>query len=155
MRYILILLLGLIVATAQARVEVHTFDSPEQEARYNQLIDELRCLVCQNQNLADSNAELAVDMRRKTYEMVREGRSKKEVADFMVERYGEFVLYRPPFNSNTLLLWIGPFVILIAGVAIMLRTIANRRRETGAVVDQKSLQAAASLLETEQEKKDT
>jgi cytochrome c-type biogenesis protein CcmH len=155
MRYILILLLGVVVATAQARVEVHTFDSPEQEARYNQLIDELRCLVCQNQNLADSNAELAVDMRRKTYEMVREGRSKKEVADFMVERYGEFVLYRPPFNSNTLLLWIGPFVILIAGVAIMLRTIANRRRETGAVVDQKSLQAAASLLETEQEKKDT
>lgn len=155
MRYMLILLLGLTAASAQARVEVHTFDNPEQEARYNQLIDELRCLVCQNQNLADSNAELAVDMRRKTYEMVREGRSKKEVADFMVERYGEFVLYRPPLNSNTLLLWIGPFVILVAGVAIMLRTIARRRRDTAQVVDQKSLQAAAALLETEQDKKDS
>lgn len=154
MRYVLILLFGLVTTTAQARVEVHAFDNPEQEARYNQLIDELRCLVCQNQNLADSNAELAVDMRRKTYEMVREGHSKKEVADFMVERYGEFVLYRPPFNTNTLLLWIGPFVILVVGVAVMLRTIA-RRRDAAAVVDQKSLQAAASLLEPEQEKKDT
>ncbi len=154
MRYVLMLLFGLVTTTVQARVEVHTFDNPEQEARYNQLIDELRCLVCQNQNLADSNAELAVDMRRKTYEMVREGHSKKEVADFMVERYGEFVLYRPPFNTNTLLLWIGPFVILVVGVAVMLRTIA-RRRDAVAVVDQKSLQAAASLLEPEQEKKDT
>ena len=154
MRYLLIVLFGLAAATAQARVEVHTFDNPEQEARYNQLIDELRCLVCQNQNLADSNAELAVDMRRKTYEMVLEGHSKKEVADFMVERYGEFVLYRPPFNTNTLLLWIGPFVILVVGVAIMLRTIA-RRREAAPAVDQRSLEAAASLLEPEQEKKDT
>jgi cytochrome c-type biogenesis protein CcmH len=154
MRYMLILLLGLTTTTVQARVEVHTFDNPEQEVRYNQLIAELRCLVCQNQNLADSNAELAVDMRRKTYEMVREGHSKKEVADFMVERYGEFVLYRPPFNANTVLLWIGPFVILIAGVSIMLRTIA-RRRDTAQVVNQKSLHAAASLLETEQEKKDS
>lgn len=155
MRYMLILLLGLTAAAVQAKVEVHTFDNPEQEVRYNQLIDELRCLVCQNQNLADSNAELAVDMRRKTYEMVREGHSKKEIADFMVERYGEFVLYRPPFNANTMLLWIGPFVILIAGVSIMLRTIARRRGDTAQVVDQKSLRAAASLLETEQEKKDT
>ena len=155
MRYMLILMFGLLAATAQARVEVHTFDTPEQEARYNQLIDELRCLVCQNQNLADSNAELAVDMRRKTYEMVREGHSKKEIADFMVERYGEFVLYRPPFNSNTLLLWIGPYVILVAGVAIMLLTIAVRRRDNTAAVDQKSLQTAAVLLETEQDKKDS
>jgi len=143
-------LLGLMLAfAAQAKVEVLEFESPAHEARYNKLIAELRCLVCQNQNLADSNAELAVDLRRKTYEMVSKNRSEKEIASFMVQRYGDFVLYRPPFNSSTLLLWIGPFIILLIGVGLLIRTIRRRRAEQGVNVDDASLKAAANLLDSD------
>jgi len=127
--WIFLLLFPLIV---MARVEVYQFDDPVKEARYKQLIDELRCLVCQNQNLADSNAELAQDMRRITYEMVSRGESDEQVVAFMVQRYGEFVLYRPPFQTSTAMLWIGPFIIL--GVAVLVLLIIIRRR-TGEKAD--------------------
>ena len=143
-----------LTATAQARVEVHTFDSAAQEERYNNLIAELRCLVCQNQNLADSNAELAVDLRRKTYEMVKQDKSETEIADYMVDRYGEFVLYRPPLNRNTLLLWVGPFIILLIGVGLLIRTIRRRRAEQTAGIDDAQLQAAATLLDADRDKRD-
>jgi len=144
----------LLVFGAQAKVEVLSFDTPEHEERYNKLIAELRCLVCQNQNLADSNAELAVDLRRKTYELVSKDKSEKEIATYMVDRYGEFVLYRPPLNSNTLLLWTGPFIILLIGVGLLIRTIRRRRAEQGINVDDASLKAAASLLDSESDKRD-
>lgn len=136
---------------ALARVEVKQFETPEEQARYDKLIDELRCLVCQNQNLADSNSELAVDMRRKTYEMVREGKSSDEIADFMVERYGDFVLYRPPLNTTTLILWIGPFVILVIGVTLLIRTIIKRRATSDATVDDARLATAAALLDADKD----
>ena len=94
---------------AQAAIESYNFDTAEQEEAYNKLIFELRCLVCQNQNLADSNAELAQDLRREVYKMISSGQSENEVVDFMVARYGDFVLYRPPMNTSTALLWVGPF----------------------------------------------
>ncbi len=151
------LLAGLLVLTlafaAHARVEVHNFDSPEQEARYNKLIAELRCLVCQNQNLADSNAELAVDLRRKTYEMVKQDHSEKEIADFMVDRYGEFVLYRPPLNRNTLLLWAGPFLILLIGLVLLIRTIQKRRAQQAVAVNADALKTAATLLDDDNDKR--
>ncbi len=147
-------LLALLLASgAAARVEVYEFDNPEQETRYNKLIGELRCLVCQNQNLADSNAELAVDLRRKTYSMVKADKSEREIADFMVARYGEFVLYRPPLNANTLLLWAGPFVILVLGVGLLIRTIRRRRDAQPAEIDQAKLETAAALLDTDQDRK--
>jgi cytochrome c-type biogenesis protein CcmH len=139
----------LIGADASARVEVKEFDTPEQQAKYEKMIDELRCLVCQNQNLADSNSELAIDMRRKTYEMIKEGKSSEEVADFMVERYGDFVLYRPPLNQTTLLLWIGPFIILVIGVAVLIRTITKRRAMSDSTVDRSRLETAAALLDAD------
>ncbi len=145
--FIAILLTAVLALPAQARVEVVQFDTPEQQARYNKLIAELRCLVCQNQNLADSNAELAVDLRRKTYELVKQDKSEQEIAGYMVDRYGEFVLYRPPFNRNTLLLWLGPFIILLVGVGLMIRTILRRRGDTDAGIDDASLETAASLLD--------
>jgi len=142
--------LGLLLAfAAQAKVEVLEFESPEHEERYNKLVAELRCLVCQNQNLADSNAELAVDLRRKTYEMVSKDKSEKEIATYMVQRYGDFVLYRPPLNSSTLLLWVGPFIILLIGVSLLIRTIRRRRAEQGVNVDDASLKAAANLLDSD------
>lgn len=145
---------ALLLASAHARVEVHDFDSPAQEERYNNLIAELRCLVCQNQNLADSNAELAVDLRRKTYEMVKQDKTEKEIANFMVDRYGEFVLYRPPLNRNTLLLWTGPFIILLIGVTLLIRTIRRRRAVQSVDMDDAKLKAAASLLDSDRDTRD-
>lgn len=133
-----------------ARVEVLDFSSIENEATYNKLIDELRCLVCQNQNLADSNAELAVDMRRKTYEMIEEGKKEQEIVDFMVARYGDFVRYRPPVNKATLLLWIGPFILMLFAVYILMRVIKrNNEAKTEKVVSESELSRAESLLKDE------
>ena len=129
------------------------FENQAQQDRFDQLTKELRCLVCQNQNLADSNAELAVDLRRKTYQMVQQGKSEKEIADYMVDRYGEFVLYRPPLNTNTLLLWGGPFIILLIGVALLIRTILQRRSQQTVDVDDDHLKAAARLLDTDRDKR--
>ena len=148
----LFLVVGLLCSTlAFARVEVHEFDTPEQEARYSKLIKELRCLVCQNQNIADSNAELAVDLRRKTYEMVRQDKSEDEITGYMVERYGKFVQYDPRLDLETVLLWSGPFLILLIGVTLLIRTIQRRRSNPTVTVDADRLKAAAALLETERD----
>lgn len=131
---------------AQAAIETAQFDDPEQEARYKQLIAELRCLVCQNQNLADSNAELAQDMRRKTYNLVKEGASTDDVVEYMVKRYGDFVLYRPPFRISTLLLWVGPFLILGGGVIILLVMIRRRSQQKTTGLSDSELKRARALL---------
>lgn len=142
--WIFILLFPLIV---MARVEVYQFDDPAQESRYKQLIDELRCLVCQNQNLADSNAELAQDMRRITYEMVSRGESNEQVISFMVQRYGEFVLYRPPFQTSTAMLWAGPFLILGAAVLVLLLIIRRRAAEKSSPLTAEDHERARQLLD--------
>lgn len=102
-------------------------ENPQAEARLKALAVELRCLVCQNQTLADSNAPLAEDLRREVREMIARNMSDQEIVDFLVERYGDFVLYRPPLRATTTLLWIGPFVLLaVAGTVLGL---ALRRRQ--------------------------
>ena len=103
------------------------FSRPEQRERYQSLLEELRCLVCQNQSLADSHAPLAQDLRDEVLERLRQGDSDEEIVRFLVARYGDFVLYRPPFRPQTWLLWLGPFVLLLAGGAILLRIAAGRR----------------------------
>lgn len=108
------LLVGLFSSVCYAVVEQVDFKDQQTEQRYKDLIAELRCLVCQNQNLADSDADLAKDLRRKTAEMLKDGHSNKEILDYMRERYGDFVLYRPPFNAMTALLWLGPLLLLLA-----------------------------------------
>ena len=125
-RRLLIGMFSLLLAFgAQAKVEVLSFESPEHEERYNKLIAELRCLVCQNQNIAESNAELAKDMRRKTHEMVTQGKTEKEISSFMVERYGDFVLYRPPFEPMTWLLWLGPAIIFLFALVFVIRFVKS------------------------------
>ena len=89
-----------------------------QEQQYYNLLEEVRCLVCQNQSLADSNAPLAQDLRNEIYEMVNSKKNNNEILDFLVKRYGDFVLYRPPLKKNTWLLWFGPFLILIIAISI-------------------------------------
>ncbi|MCB1763490.1 MAG: cytochrome c-type biogenesis protein CcmH [Gammaproteobacteria bacterium] len=144
------LLLLLFPVLLMARVEVYQFDDPAKEARYKRLIEELRCLVCQNQNLADSNAELAEDMRRITYEMIVRGETDEQVITFMVERYGEFVLYRPPFQRSTLMLWFGPFIILGITVLILLLFIRRRAAERAESLTAADHERARKLLDDQQ-----
>ncbi len=103
--------------------ETYEFDSPEAEKMFHTINEELRCVVCQNQNIAESNAKLAQDLRKKVYSMIQEGKSEKDITDFMVQRYGEFVLYDPPFEAKTWLLWFGPgiafFLLLMFAVRYM------------------------------------
>ena len=110
-----------------AAIEAVEFDNPETTSRYQGIIAELRCLVCQNQNLADSDAELAKDLRRKAEEMIKSGSSDDEILSYMQERYGDFVLYRPPFNSGTALLWVGPFILLIFAACFLIIRIKRRQ----------------------------
>jgi len=146
--FILALALMLGSSAMAANIEVYKFEDPEQEEIYKDLIGELRCLVCQNQNIADSNAELAQDMRRKTYELVKAGKDKGEVADFMAERYGDFVLYKPRFNATTALLWVGPFLLFFIAIWLMLRTIRVRRADNEtATLSQEQLKEASKLLD--------
>ncbi len=145
MRYWLTILL-LVASSAWAAIETHKFDTPEQEATYRVLINELRCLVCQNQNLADSNADLAKDLRGQIYQMIMKGKDKQQIIDYMVARYGDFVLYRPPFKATTALLWIGPFVILLAGVAILVGFIRRKGREQAPELSAADRERAEALL---------
>lgn len=102
------------------------FETPEQEARFKELTFELRCLVCQNQNLADSDATLAHDLRREVHEMLMDGKTNEQIKEFMVQRYGDFVLYRPPVQTNTYLLWLAPLIMLLGGALILRANIKKR-----------------------------
>lgn len=101
---------------------------PVLEERVTALATELRCLVCQNQTLADSNAPLAIDLRNQIRERMQAGASERDIIDFLVERYGDFVLYRPPWKARTLLLWLGPILLMIGGLAALYYRLARRRR---------------------------
>ncbi len=151
MRRLLTLLLMLYSLPLYAAIEAYQFDTPEMEADYNQLIYELRCLVCQNQNLADSDADLAKDLRRETYEMLQQGKSQQQVIDFMVARYGDFVLYRPQFKTSTYLLWLGPFLLLVIVLVIVVRRLRAAARPVE--VDANALEDARKLLEQGESKK--
>lgn len=115
----LALLLWLLLAWPLAAQEPLVFDSADQQARFEQLTRELRCLVCQNQSLSDSDAPLAHDLREEILAMLRAGHSDEEIKRFLVDRYGDFVLYRPPVKGNTLLLWLTPLLLLAAGAAVV------------------------------------
>lgn len=145
MRLFAFTLLCLCAFGARGAIEAYEFDSPQIEAEYNRLINELRCLVCQNQNLAGSDADLARDMRQQTHEMLSEGKSPQQVVDFMVARYGDFVLYRPRFKASTYLLWLGPFLLLLIVLALILRRLRAGTRTTE--VDAEALARAQRLLD--------
>lgn len=119
MNFLNVLILLMLSVNYCSAVEYKKFDSPQQEETYKVLIEEIRCLVCQNQTIADSNAALAQDLRRQVHEMLQQGKSKDEIADFMTQRYGDFVLYNPPFKAKTSLLWIGPIVFLLIGLVML------------------------------------
>src|SRR6185295_4254372 len=119
-RLALVLFCGLAVAQ----------EDPVLEKRVRDLSSELRCLVCQNQTLADSHAPLAVDLRNQIREKMQQGASEHDIVDYMVARYGDFVLYRPPFKATTVLLWAGPMLLMLAGLAALFFRLARRRSES-------------------------
>ena len=124
---ILTLIMSATVLAQQTPVqEPMVFENQEQEDRFNELTLELRCLVCQNQNLADSDATLAHDLRREVHEMLLAGNTNEQIKAFMVQRYGDFVLYRPPVQKNTYLLWLAPLILLLGGAWVLRASIKKR-----------------------------
>ena len=124
-------------AAAQAvrNVQPLEFRDRAEEQRFHQLTLELRCVMCQNQSLADSDAPIAHDLRREVFNLMREGRSDAEIKTFLVERYGEFVLYRPPFGGGTLLLWLGPALVLLAGAGVLVVVVRRRAKANRVAID--------------------
>jgi cytochrome c-type biogenesis protein CcmH len=119
---------ALALSPAAAKEAPPAVADPVLEARMQAIAIELRCLVCQNQTIADSNADLAVDLRNQVREMLKQGKSDREIIDYMTARYGDFVLYRPPVKTTTALLWFGPLVLLVGGLAILVLVLRRRSR---------------------------
>lgn len=119
----------------QAKEAEYSTGDPEIHLRVMEISAELRCLVCQGQSLADSHSEFAVDMRAQIHEMMEGGMTNSQVADFMVQRYGDYVRYRPPFKSTTVLLWFGPFILLGIGIVVLYFNILRRKK----IIEEKPL----------------
>ena len=131
-------------------IDPYQFDDPAREDQYRELTEQLRCLVCQNQSLADSNAGLAEDLRREVYGMVSAGNSNRQVVDFMVQRYGDFVLYKPPVKPATWLLWAGPLLLLLTGVLVLGLWVRGRARGTEAPLSAAEQARLQQLLNTKE-----
>lgn len=139
--FILVLTLTLSVSVLAQRAPVQepmVFETQQQEDRFNKLTLELRCLVCQNQNLADSDAQLAHDLRAEVHEMLIAGKTDDEIKQFMVERYGDFVLYRPPVQENTYLLWLAPLALLLIGALVLRANVKKRAALLESTLDEET-----------------
>jgi cytochrome c-type biogenesis protein CcmH len=151
------LIKSLIVATALLlgsaagafTLEEFHFDSPEQQEQFRELIGKLRCLVCQNESLAASQADLAQDLRNEVYKMMRAGKSQDEILDFLVARYGDFVLYDPPLKPSTYVLWFGPFVLIGIGAVFMVRALLRRKATPDQDLSDEERQRLQDLLAAE------
>jgi len=148
LKFALLLMTALLLSSqVHAKFETHDFATPQMESDYNSLVHELRCLVCQNQNLSDSNAELAQDMRLLVYKKLSEGLSKDEIVDFMVVRYGDFVMYRPPVKKATFLLWFGPLIFFVIAALVVFSYMRKQKKEVAATVNEQQQKKAHSLLD--------
>ncbi|MCM2679005.1 cytochrome c-type biogenesis protein [Echinimonas agarilytica] len=127
--------LGLISLSANATIDAYPFQDESKEAEFKELINELRCPKCQNQTISDSDAGLAKDLKDKTYEMVQEGATKREVIGYMVDRYGNFVHYQPPVQSSTWVLWYGPFAFMLVAFIAIVVVIRQRGKTTTSTVE--------------------
>lgn len=148
------LLLAMVYVSAHAKEALPVAENPALEKRVMELSEELRCLVCQNQSLADSHAELAIDLKNQVREKLGQGMSNQQVIDYMVARYGDFVLYRPPVKSVTWLLWFGPFVLLFGGIGFLILKLRRRRTQDTAMSATEMLRAS-TLLGSSTDKKET
>jgi cytochrome c-type biogenesis protein CcmH len=137
-------------AVVSAKEAVPMADNPAMEKKVNDIAGELRCLVCQNQTIADSHAELAIDLKNQVRDMVANGKTQDEIVDYMVQRYGDFVPYRPPVKSTTILLWTGPFLLLLLGVTLLISNLRKRKKVIAdAPLSEEESERLKSLLDAE------
>ena len=146
----LILLLSFLPILASAGEAQDMAKNPAIEKRMVVLAEELRCLVCQNESLASSHAELADDLRQEVRELMQKGMTDQQIKDYLVARYGDFVLYQPPLKNSTLMLWIGPFVLLIGGLVVLVFQMRNRKKSiTDDILSPEAEARASALLNDE------
>jgi Uncharacterized protein involved in biosynthesis of c-type cytochromes len=141
----LLFIVILVISVNCYGVDYRQLADPKQHESYDTLTKELRCLVCQNQTIADSNAELAADLRRQVYEMLEKGKSRDEIVQFMTDRYGDFVLYKPAFKGKTTILWIAPIIFLLMGLITVFFFIRRKKAS-------ENLQDQAGSLQNNEEK---
>ena len=140
-RWLAAVVLGLtLTGVAHAAIDTYEFANDAERDRFRELTKELRCPKCQNQDIADSNAPIATDLRREIYRMLGEGKDNQQILDFMVARYGDFVLYKPALTSKTAVLWFGPLALLVGGL-VVIGVIVGRRRRTEQVAGSDTLSA--------------
>lgn len=156
LKVLALVFLVMLAPLASAKDAKSMAEDPEMEKRVNEISAELRCLVCQNQTIADSHAGLAIDLKNQVREMVKSGQSQKDIVDYMVKRYGDFVLYRPPVKPTTVLLWVGPFLLMLIGLTVL---VINLRKRAALVKDDGDLSSEESerlktLLESKPEQKE-
>ena len=132
----------------------YTFDDPEKNAEFRQVIEQMRCLVCQNESLAGSNAELAVDLRNEIYDMMKAGQGKDEIIQFMVARYGDFVLYNPPVKPTTYPLWFGPILLFMLSAFVLFRILRRKNETREAELSSEEQQRLDHLLKQTSDSKD-
>ncbi len=153
MRKFLLLFWTILILPCQvmAAIDVYEFPSENERKRYQKFLEELRCPKCKNNNLADTNSEIADDLRRELHKMVLEGKTNDEIIDFMVSRYGDFVLYRPPVQGNTIALWAGPFVFLLIGLGAVAWVVLRRKKlsASDAELTEEEQRQLAAILESE------
>ena len=141
-----IMIILLLISIQAFAIDDHKLADPQQQKTYELINSELRCLVCQNQTIADSNAELAGDLRRQVFEMLQQGKSKDEIIQFMTERYGDFVLYNPPLKTKTALLWLGPIAFLLVGFAMIFWFVRHKKKAATIVFDKDKQEQIRHLL---------
>ena len=150
----LFVLLVLVANFAHAVDSAPVADDPQLDKRVMELAENLRCLVCQNQTIADSPAELATDLKKQIREKMKQGMSDRDIIDYMVARYGDFVLYRPPLRGTTILLWFGPLLFLTAGLAALFYRLARRRKNVRMELSDADRARAAALLKSDGDAED-
>jgi cytochrome c-type biogenesis protein CcmH len=141
----------LVFSSSAFSVDVYQLADPDKQKTYESLTSQLRCLVCQNQTIADSHAELAGDLRRQVYEMLQQGKSEQEIVQFMTDRYGDFVLYNPPFKAKTGLLWLGPAAFLAVGLLAVFMIIRSKSRQGIQPLEPSQQEKIRRLLDSEEQ----
>ncbi len=153
-RWLAAAVLGLsLTGVARAAIDTYQFADEAERERYRELTKELRCPKCQNQDIADSNAPIAADLRREIFRMLGEGKSNQQIVDFMVDRYGDFVRYKPALTAKTWLLWFGPAALLLGGIGVMAVIVRKRRVPAGSAtadLSPEERERLAKLLDKEQ-----
>ncbi len=125
-----LIILFMLMAGIAAAIEPYDFKNSDEEARFRELLTQLRCVMCQNQSLVDSNAGIAADLRREVFTLIQEGKTDAQIKDYLVERYSEFVLYQPPVRPGTWLLWFGPLLIVLSGAVVISVQVRKNRTQT-------------------------